>query len=243
MRRIRGLAAVAGELAAALALVFTGAPSAAAKGQAVVLLDSPTTWQTAALYSDDARYRRLESLLGHSNSNLDRVREQPPKLGNSIGRQIDITWMTHDAWRVDRVYPAVPGTRSVWILTEFDLTGPTNNYTWHKAEHPEELRALLTKVGRLMGKEPNGSYPDLGVTQPSDEEFAAAPEGTGQPPAQTTAAPTHEGTDWWWAIPGLAAGAVLALVLRPFVARLPRSLPVNRWRVRRAGTRQELGDL
>ncbi len=27
------------------------------------------------------------------------------------------------------------------------------------------------------------------------------------------------GTDWWWAAPGLAAGAVLALVLRPYALR------------------------
>ncbi|MGH1555107.1 hypothetical protein ACRAWF_34080 [Streptomyces sp. L7] len=49
-----------------------------------------------------------------------------------------------------------------------------------------------------------------------------------------------DGTDWWWAIPGAAAGAVLALVMRPFALRLSP----NRWRKgREPEPRQELRDV
>ncbi|MFC7308838.1 hypothetical protein ACFQVC_32065 [Streptomyces monticola] len=166
MRGLRELVAIVGVLALAFAFTWAEPRPAMAKGQGVVLLNSPTTWQTAALYDDDARYQRLKSLLGHDRGRAGHTRQQrPPKLGTSIGRQVTVTWMAHNAWRVDRVYPGVPGTRHVWILTEFDLTRPTNDHTWRKAEHPAELRALLTKAGRLMGKQPDGSYPDLGATQ------------------------------------------------------------------------------
>ena len=47
-----------------------------------------------------------------------------------------------------------------------------------------------------------------------------------------------DGTEWWWALPGLAVGAVLALVLRPFALRM-RGDRVRRER----GPRQELRDL
>lgn len=249
MRKVRELTAAMGALAVALALVLTGAPTAVAGGPTSVMLASPTSWQTASLYNNDEKYERLGDLLGHAGGDLDHsTEEKPPKLGDSIGHQINVTWLAHDVspWRVDRVFPSAPGTKSVWILTELGMSEPRNE-TWHEAQDPAALRALLTDLG-VMGKKPTATDTASGATQPSEDASAAASAGTEEPPARTASAATADGTDWWWAIPGAAAGAVLALVLRPFVPGVPRRLspvpwPPRRRRVREPGPRQELTDV
>lgn len=73
------------------------------------------------------------------------------------------------------------------------------------------------------------------------EESGPAPEAAA--PAEAAPAPrpaasrTSEDTDWWWALPGGAAGAVMALTLRPFATRLPLG-----GRKGESGPRQELLD-
>ncbi|GAA2626606.1 hypothetical protein [Streptomyces vastus] len=135
-------------------------------------------------------------------------------------------------WRVDMVHPDVTGSRSVWILTQLKL-GPEASEPpkeiWHRAEKPDELRSLLTDL-RVMSKHPEGTNPDSGPKDASDDISAAVPPDAGKTPAATATAATaaDDGTDWWWAIPGLAAGAVLALLLRPFAVRLPGALPLGR---------------
>lgn len=155
----------------------------------------------------------------------------------------------HDVapWRVDMVHPDVTGSRSVWILTHLKLGPEASNPPkdlWHRAEKPDELRSLLTDLG-VMSEHPEGTNPNSGPNDASDDISAATPPDAGETPATTATAATgaDDGTDWWWAIPGLAAGAALALLLRPFAARLPGALPLGRGRERDVGPRQELRDV
>ncbi|MDF3146082.1 hypothetical protein [Streptomyces sp. T21Q-yed] len=229
-----------------------------------MLLVSPESTETAALYYADEEYGELERLLGTAGKG---TRDKPPEAGLTVARQINITWMIHDVtpWRLDRVYPVHKG-QDVWIHTAANLDSTTNG-TWHRADHPSQLRALLKKLG-LMGKvsdegraaifppgwEEGGTddaakdssglpadaadkateaSPAQGAgSGPSDGTGDAAKDSSGLPadaadkateasPAQGAGSGPSDGTGWWWALPGAAAGAVLALVLRPFAARLP----------------------
>jgi hypothetical protein len=120
-----------------------------------------------------------------------------------------------------------------------------NGY-WHRAEHPAQLRTLLGRLG-VMGKTTADGYAGIfPAPWQSQEPSATAAPG---PAADTTVArAATPGTDhginwragWWWTLPGVAAGAVLVLVLRPFASRVP----VDRWRrARESEPRQELRDL
>ncbi|GAB3005765.1 hypothetical protein GCM10023080_084300 [Streptomyces pseudoechinosporeus] len=212
MRRVRELAAAAGALAAALALVLTGASAAVAGGPTSVLLASPSSGETASLYSSDEEYMRLRDLLPQEGGDLKRLQEKPPDL-DSIGRRINITWMIHDVtpWRVDMVHPDVTGSRSVWILTQLKLAPDGSKppkEVWHRAEKPDELRSLLTDLS-VMSKHPEGTNPDSGPKDASDDTSAAVPPDAEETSATTAAIGADDGTDWWWAIPGLAAGLAL----------------------------------
>ncbi|TLS44513.1 hypothetical protein FE633_19575 [Streptomyces montanus] len=240
MRSVRELAAAAGALAATLALLVAGAPAAVAGGPTSVLLVSPNSGETASLYNSEQEYMRLSDLLlADPGRALDNSKEKPPE-PDFIGRHINVTWMIHDVtpWRVDMIHPDVAGSRSVWILTQLKMdlgTSEPSQEIWHQAKNPDELRALLTDLG-VMSKHPKGTNPDSGPEQPSGDISAAAPAGT-------PAAGAGGGTDWWWAIPGLAAGATLALMLRPVAVRLSGAGPLGWWRKREAGPRQELRDV
>jgi hypothetical protein len=222
-------------LAAAVAvLLFAAAAPASAGGPTSVLLVSPESTETAALYYSDKEYGELERLLGEPGKG---TRDKPPEAGLTAARQINVTWMVHDVtpWRLDRVYPVDDGP-DVWIHTAVSLDS-TANGTWHRADHPSRLRALLTKLD-LMGKASSEGHTGI---LPQDWETSgtadAADEMTAGSPARS-ASGTDDGTEWWWALPGAAAGAVLALVLRPFATRLP----LNRLRGE-TGPRQELRDV
>ncbi|MFC9847341.1 hypothetical protein ACFWFF_09480 [Streptomyces sp. NPDC060223] len=250
MRRIRELVGALGTLGAlralgalamAVAVVLLSAPLAAAGGPTSVLVVSPESEETAALYYSDEEYGELQRLLGDPASGS---REEPPGLGVGDGRQINVTWLAHDVspWRVDRVYPDTAGGGEVWIHTANEVPQSTNGY-WHKAAQPDEVRALFKSLGVLGESSGAGSgaiYP-----APWQEEDAAAPASgsTGQSVATATAT-QGDGTDWWWAIPGAAAGAALALVLRPLVPEVRHRLsPARRRAEREPGPRQELIDL
>ncbi|WDF40730.1 hypothetical protein PBV52_30080 [Streptomyces sp. T12] len=194
-----------------------------------MLLVSPESTETAALYYADEEYGELERLLGTAGKG---TRDKPPEAGLTVARQINITWMIHDVtpWRLDRVYPVHKG-QDVWIHTAANLDSTTNG-TWHRADHPSQLRALLKKLG-LMGKVSDEGraaiFPpgwEEGGTDDAAKDSSglpadAADKATEASPAQGAGSGPSDGTGWWWALPGAAAGAVLALVLRPFAARLP----------------------
>ncbi|MFE6177389.1 hypothetical protein [Streptomyces sp. NPDC056464] len=238
------MTALTGVLAGALALLVWGAAApASAGGPTSVLLVSPQSAETASLYYSDEEYEELERLLGAQGEG---TRDKPPEAELTAARQINVTWMVHDVapWRLDRVYPAHKG-QDVWIHTAAHLDTTTNG-TWHRAHRPSQLRALFKELG-LMGKSSSKGdaaiLPPDGGTSGTEDGAAGSPEpATDAADKATAASPAasgaREGTDWWWALPGAAAGAVLALVLRPFATRLPRS------RLRgEPGPRQELRDV
>jgi hypothetical protein len=238
-------------LAAALGLTLGSAGSASAGGPTSVLIVSPGSGETASLYHSDQRYGELEQQLGAPGS---WTAEKPAAPDTVLGAQINVTWMLHDVtpWRVDRVHLAA-GSKDVWIHTAENLDRSTNG-AWHRAEHPTELRDLLDGLG--VKGEASGGGSAVDYPPPWDMYGTDAEAGTGTAPADDTDAAdpspaaasaqrpgSGDGTDWWWALPGLAAGAVLALVLRPFATRLPGVPSLQRWRLREPGPRQELRDL
>ncbi|MEU0909147.1 hypothetical protein [Streptomyces althioticus] len=212
---------------ATLALLAWAAPPASAGGPTSVLIVSATTGRTASLHYADKRYTELERLLGPMHQG---TRTEPPQLATASGQHINVTWMVHDVtpWRVDQI--ALPdGGQDVWIHTSTRITDGDDG-VWHRAKFPAKLRALLSQLG-VTG---------AGVSAP------AAPPAPREDlhMAPTPAAATDEGADaaaWWWAVPGLAAGAVLALVLRPYALR--GAAAIRDRRNRDDGPRQELLDV
>ncbi|PWI10968.1 hypothetical protein DIZ27_08905 [Streptomyces sp. NWU339] len=243
---IRQLTAGMGALAAALALMLWGASPASAGGPTSVLVVSPGSGETASLYNSDKAYGMLEQLLGPVGKG---TRDMPPEAASASARLINVTWMVHDVtpWRVDRVFLADMG-QDVWIHTAGNLAESPNGL-WHRAEHPSDVHKFLFDLG-VMGKTTGtGSAPDNYPAPWQTEQAGAGTEQAGPgadqdataAASETRAAPaTDDGTDWWWAIPGLAAGAALALVLRPYVTRLP--LIRRREDREDPGPRQELLD-
>ncbi|MEU9555223.1 hypothetical protein [Streptomyces fumanus] len=225
-------------MAAALALLAWGAAPASAGGPTSVLIVSPESAQTASLSSMDQEYGELERLLGTS---VRGTRDEPAEAGLVSGRQINVTWLTLDVspWRVDRVFPSGEG-REVWIHTAMKLPTAVDGH-WHRAGHPDRLRALLKKLGvmgRTLGAGTTGRYPVPWETSgaPADSGDGTG-SGTGTAPVAGASSAAGGGTDWWWALPGAGAGAALALALRPLAGRVPR---LRRERTR--GPRQELID-
>lgn len=232
-----------------LALMVWGASDAAAGGPTSVLVTSPASGQATALYYSDEQYGKLQQLLGAEGKG---TRDKPPEADLAHARQINVTWLAHDIspWRIDRVFPVESRPQAVWIHTAADVSENTNlNGYWHRAGQPAQLRTLLKKLGVLgkgTGDSYSGIFPAPWQSQsPSTEPDPAtvAPDadaGAGTTTVRVSLPDKGHGTDWWWAIPGAAAGAVLALVLRPFVTRLP----LDRWRKgREPGPRQELRDV
>ncbi|MGW3950010.1 hypothetical protein ACWEKM_03325 [Streptomyces sp. NPDC004752] len=237
--RIRELTALSGVLALLLGLLLWGASAAVAGGPTSVLVASPQSGEATARYFSDKEYGQLRQLLGPENQGS---RDKPPEADLASVRQINVTWLTHDIWpwRMDRVFPVDSRTREVWIHTAADVPESLNGY-WHRAEHPAQLRALLTKLGVMSGKNSQAGYTGM-FPGPWQSESPGAEDGNEQ--STTTVSVTtgteEDGTDWWWAIPGAAAGAALALVLRSLV---PRVAPALRRRDREPGPRQELRDV
>ncbi|WP_405732356.1 hypothetical protein OG885_17740 [Streptomyces sp. NBC_00028] len=239
----RRLTAVAGVSAAALGLTLGSAGSAAAGGPTSVLIVSPESAETASLYHSDREYGVLERLLGAPGTG---TADKPPEADLIVGPQLNVTWMVHDVspWRVDRVYPA-KGSEAVWIHTAANLNASANG-TWHRARQPAVLRDLLKDLG-VMGKATDG---DFAVEYPPPWDTAEGLEGadgtgvgaTPSPDPTLAAAsarssgPGDGTTDWWWALPGIAAGAGGTLLIRRAAARQKAGPP-------REEPRQELIDL
>lgn len=243
--RVRQLTAGMGALAATLALVLWGASPAFAGGPTSVLVVSPGSEETASLYYSDAEYGRLERLLGPSDRG---TRDKPPEADLASVRLVNVSWMLHDVtpWRVDRVFlGSVDG--EVWIHTAAKLP-ETPNGVWHRAENPSDLHKLLYGLGVMGHTTETGPASDIypapweteasGSTAGSDASGSGAEQGTAADPTTRAASGAGTGTGWWWAIPGVVAGAALTLVLRPYVTRWP---PIRR-RKEDPGPRQELLD-
>lgn len=245
---------------AALVLVCSAMASPAVAGGATsVLLVSPESAEATALHHSDKRYRELELLL----PDLDEAGLAEPDAKAELDgrRHINITWMAHDVhpWRLDRIYP-YSGDGGLWIQMTVDP--PSTKSRWHKAESPAALLRLLKSLG-LMGPlsrdATGGIHPealeDSSATQkslasgaPTGDSAASGPDGTNIAPVSSAGPGLTE--NWWWAVPGLAAGALLALLLRPLAPRLrtstsfrrPEAMTFRR-RPDEEGPRQELRDL
>ncbi|WP_225877377.1 hypothetical protein [Streptomyces resistomycificus] len=230
--RRRELAVWTGMSVTALALLMAGASPASAGGPTSVLLVSPRSTETASLYHSDRQYEELTQLLGAPDKG---VVDRPPEADLAESRQINVTWMVHDVtpWRRDRVFMADEG-REAWIHTAANEPALPAG-VWHRAGHPDRLHGLLEELGLMGRASPDGSS---GIAYPAPwqaEEDAAAgtaagatgSAGTaGQTGPETAASPSamsgaKDRIGWWWALPGAAAGAGLALILRPFTSRRP----------------------
>ncbi|MFF0220725.1 hypothetical protein [Streptomyces sp. NPDC004629] len=235
--RIRELTALSGMVAVLLGLLLWGASSAVAGGPTSVLVTSPRSGEAAARYFSDEEYGQLQRLLGPENRGS---RETPPEAEPDSARQINVTWLAHDIWpwRMDRVFPADSRSGAVWIHTAAPVSESLNGY-WHRAEHPDQLRALLGKLGVMSNKNSQAGYTGI-FPGPWQSESPGTADQNEQSTTTVTIGTKGDGTDWWWAIPGAAAGAVLALVLRSLV---PRAAPALRRGDREPGPRQELRDM
>ncbi|SDK75515.1 hypothetical protein [Streptomyces indicus] len=231
MRTVRKLATALGALVAGLALVLLGAPGATAGGPTSVLLASPTNARAAALYGQEETYRELEQLLLVGR---DIAGDKAPPMETLMdGQMVNVTWMIHDTqpWRVDRVYAMLPGTSDykVWIHTVVDHEGMAPDLSkgvWHLAKQPGELNALLDRLGLFDASSAAGEATEPLTPAPGETEPAGAgPAATPDARPTTTASPTAT-TGWWWALPGIAAGAALVLGIRPMARRLP-ALPAR----------------
>ncbi|MFJ4783040.1 hypothetical protein [Streptomyces sp. NPDC088794] len=224
------------------------ASSASAGGPTSVLVTSPASGQATGLYYSDKEYGALEQLLGAAEVGS---RDQPAEVNLANARQINVTWMVHDMspWRVDRVFPVDSGPRAVWIHTAANMPETPNGY-WHRADHPAELRALLKKLGvmgKASGDASTGIFPEPWRSEEPTPEPATVP--TDVPDTSTTTVSvglpdppdgTRWWSNWWWTLPGAAAGAGVALVLRPLASRLPPGWGRGG---RESGPRQELRDV
>ncbi|MEU9552246.1 hypothetical protein AB0D88_24840 [Streptomyces werraensis] len=216
-------------LVATLALLTWATPPATAGGPTSVLIVSATTGKTASLYYADKRYTALERLLGPMHQG---TRTRPPHLATASGQHINVTWMVHDVtpWRVHQI--ALPdGGQDAWIHTSTRITDG-NDGTWHRAEQPAKLRALLAQLGVTAT---GASAPAAQPTPREDLHMAPTPA------AASATDGGGDGAAWWWAVPGLAAGALLTLVLRPYALR--GAAAVRDRGGRGDGPRQELLDV
>ncbi|EKX68007.1 hypothetical protein Sipo8835_43060 [Streptomyces ipomoeae] len=234
---LRQLAATAGALMVAFALVLLGAPPSAAGGPTSVLLASSTSRRTASLYITEEAYGRLEKLLAPAGAELDRSQEETPEWGQEAGDSVTVTWMAHDIspWRVDRVFLSVPGSEETWIhtmLSPEDAAEQSDPGVWHRAGDPKALWSLLTDLG--VTGEPSDSPaqaepppPGPTVDSRSDTKSSDEPETTAGDKANASEPSLLD--RGWWAIPalllGLALGSTATLLLSRRVATRPKSGP------------------
>ncbi|WP_141743768.1 hypothetical protein [Streptomyces agglomeratus] len=213
---LRRLAALTGVV---LATVLLGASQSVAGGPTSVLVVSPESGQADALYHTAARYRELEKYLG--SEEVDGVRGRPLDIDGAVGeggtwRRLTVTWLRHDVsvWRVDRVHlPRSAGP--IWVSTRTDgSAAPAER--WHLADDPAKLRRLLSALGVLGDRKGGGaaseSGPGGGSDYPPDlvSSYGAAPAGSDAgTPVPAGGGDNPGSADWWWPIPGLAAGTVV----------------------------------
>ncbi|MFE2090774.1 hypothetical protein [Streptomyces sp. NPDC059460] len=250
--RFRFLRRLVVSAAAVCGLSLCLAPGAVAGGPTTVLVASPDSGKATALSVSDPRYTRLEALLGPAGEG---DKERPQSLDGAVGtRQINVTWMVHDLepMRTDRVFPG-DDPDTVWIHTASEVPYTYRGY-WHRAKKPAELVALFKQLGLLGKKSSEEAYAAL-FPQPWEDNGQSAPLGRAagpapapRPAASASAAPaaaravgsSDRFNGVWWAVPGLVAGAALALALRPLAARRGGG---GGGGGRETGPRQELLDL
>ncbi|MGW7411567.1 hypothetical protein [Streptomyces sp. NPDC054863] len=215
-------------LLAVFGLTWTSAPTASAGGPTSVLLVAPASGRTASRHVSDGEYGRLAELLEDpAEAGEEDRKARPPLVTAMEAHQINVTWLIHDSspWRLQQVYPQERGG-AVWIHTSSGVPGSYEG-TWHKAERPGPLAALLKKLGLMAppgGKGvgavplPTGHRPparaerSAGEGLPAGSGATAGSAGTRTVPTASAPAASGVADGWWWAIPGLAAGAAGAVL-------------------------------
>ncbi|MBC9717206.1 hypothetical protein H9Y04_32230 [Streptomyces sp. TRM66268-LWL] len=257
------MATLLGALVAGFALVLMGASGASAGGPTSVLLSSPTSGKAAGLSHQDKEYEELTQLLGVGRG-FDSVKA-PPMDDTMEGEMVNATWLIHDVtpWRVDQIHvlpnPDAASKVDVFIHTVEAHGDESLNQlagAWHRPQQAGELLALLKSLDLLGAPDPAaggegttagsgadetaGTGAETGSGSDSDAAAGGARDGS-----TTIAADTPVSTGWWWAIPGIAAGAALALGIRPVARQLPTwpaKLREARAAARDEGPRGELID-
>jgi hypothetical protein len=199
------LARPAAAVVLALGASFAAAAPASAGGPTSVLLVSPSTGLTEALYATNEAYTTLMTQLAVSPLPEEGPGRTTPGVG---GDQVVVTWMIHDVqpWRVDRITFGADGLPE-WIHTAqamgegpipFDGAG-----SWHRPADPHALDDLLVDLGVVgeVGLRPAQEDPDAaGRTDETEAAAAAAASGDGPLGAAT------------WVLPALAGGAVAGVL-------------------------------
>jgi hypothetical protein len=198
-------------LSAVTATLLAVAGSAMAGGPTSVMLASPATHQTAALYYSDDAYNRLSALVGQNPV----AEKGAPDLHGSPGTDdVRITWLIHDVqvWRIDHVFANAKG--EVWVETILpkDFATPTID-TPGVVHRPTDAAALMSLLSglKLYGESP-----------PVRNFFSGGQTSTpASAPAPAAASPSQvAGTNWWWILIGIAVGATFVAGFRPVVRRL-----------------------
>lgn len=252
-------------------MVLLGASPGVAGGPTSVLVVSPESGQAASLYHTAARYHELVKYLGSGEAHGVRERPLEIDGAVDEGgtwRRLTVTWLRHDVsvWRVDRVHLPKSGG-PIWVSTQTD--GPAvPAERWHLADNPVKLRGLLGALGVLGDTEGaagpgtgGGNYPPDFVSRYEAEALAEAGDQGGEEPGKTLpgdAVPGRAGAgagtpvrsgdgdagsaDWWWAIPGLAAGVLIGFAGVTLVRRGTARRDPGQWDPGPPGPRRQLID-
>lgn len=234
----RHTAATAAALAALALAAGTAAP-AAAGGPTSALVVNGGSGDAAALYATDPGYAALDKAIGDDGERVDPLLTEAD-LGGADARQVTVTWLQHDVhvWRVDTLYPDArggavvsrgagedPTASQTWrrvahperlgaLLDRLGVAEPPEEQSgWYMpsqfavappdADADGEAEAPAADAG---GAPDEGGAPGTGPTAGT----AAADGDTGARERAAAAPGPGAGTNWWWTLPGLAAGALLA---------------------------------
>ena len=156
------------------AVLFAAAP-ASAGGPTSVLLVSPSTGRTEALYNTNEAYTTLMTQLAVEPGANQRPGLFSPGVG---GGQVVVTWMVHDIqpWRVDRITFDADGLPE-WINTVNSMGEQLafeDEGVWHRPADAQALADLLVDLGLVgrTGLRPAEEDPDAGTaaaTTPADD--------------------------------------------------------------------------
>ncbi|QDY78628.1 hypothetical protein [Streptomyces qinzhouensis] len=234
-RRIAVLLAVS-----ALGLML--APAAVAGGPTSVMIIEYPQGRATALRMDSTAYGDLQRLMA-ADSPPQGTAKPPSGLNPDQPslHSVRMTWFLHDvrAWRADQVFFG-KAPKDVWIHSRVDQADtpsasegpkPADGWLaaegiWHRPADGPGLRRLLRTLGLSLDSgsaSATGAVPDSSTPPPTT---ALSPAGS----ITATSTPSPGiGENWWWSLPGLAAGAAAALLLRssavPPLPELLRKLP------------------
>lgn len=222
MRLARPAATAAAAVALAVGAVLVASAPVSAGGPTSVLLVSPSTGRTEALYATNEAYATLLSQLVPEPV-ADPGPDVRPEPGIG-GDQVVVTWMVHDVqpWRVDRITFDDAGLPE-WINTAQAMgAGPIpwdGPGVWHRPPDPEVLHDLLVDLG-LMGT--------TGL-RPAQEDPDAATDET----AAAAATPSDDGPlgAATWTLPAVAGGIVVGVFGDRWLRRRREGGDGGRWQL------------